>query len=320
MNNSEFITNLKTSFLKKVWRFICKEGFKFLMAFVLTGFIWYTASTLNYIKKIAILIAEQNIEMYTVQTLQYVIIDKAILAINENTKILAESTQEAITTLSTTTQEAIDKVNLANKQREEKIDATLARMAQKPDYEYLKSITVIIREKSTLPNDKTAWMGTGILIKVTHDETIIISNQHVCDFAPNTMCYVDDVENSVEYPLTSVKRNHFDQDIQIMKITGHIQNKQAVKGLATVKPQDQIFVCGNNNGNYYQYSQGWVSGRDKYTNDLIVQTASTHGNSGSPVVDVNGFLVGVVYAGQMIHDWPGTISDTSKAYCIAPKC
>jgi len=302
---SEFITNVKTSIFKKVLKWLGKYSFRLIIIPICFYAFVMQLQTINYVGTIATLIAEQNIEMYQIQAMQYTVMDNAISTINNKVEDLA-----------VTTKTVADTVELASLQRDDKINATLKRLAQKPTYEYLKSITVYLKGK---PKDPTAehgrWGGTGLIIKVTNDETYLLTNKHMCEWEEDSICYAYDVDTKTEYPITLVKSNNFDEDIQVVKFSGHIPGKQAVKGVADSVIQEPVFLCGQNNGTPFVYGEGVVAGVWG-DHDLLIQISSTHGNSGSGIINKDGYLVGLVYAGQILADGDRNIGDPSKAICI----
>jgi len=112
-----------------------------------------------------------------------------------------------------------------------------------------------------------------------------------------------------------VKSNKFSHDIQVVKFSGAIPGKQAVKGLAYAEIQTPVYLVGHNNGNLYIYGEGIVAGWDSESN-LIAQVSATHGNSGSGIINKDGYLVGLVFGSQFLADFPFTIGDSSKAFCV----
>ena len=172
-----------------------------------------------------------------------------------------------------------------------------------------------MRAKSKDIDKHDGWMGTGVVIKITKDATYVVTNNHICTWDADHICYVEDSETKTEYPISLVKSNHFGRDIQIVKFDGVIPGKQAVKGVANASIQDSVYMVGHNNGNLFIYGEGIVAGWDDEKN-LEVQISSTHGNSGSGIINKDGYLVGLIFAGQILHDFPYTIGDSSKAICV----
>jgi len=312
---SEFITNVqKISKIKKIWRWILKYSFRIVITTFLSIYLVGLSLTIDDILKIEVLIAEQNIEMAQIQATQYTIMDDVLIALknkNEQSNAKIEDLANTVTTLGEALQQS-------DAQRNAKIEATLSRMAQKPTYDYLKSITVYLKGKAKDPTIKKGWGGTGVIIKVTKDETYILTNNHMCEWNEDSICYVEDIDTKVEYPITLVKSNHFDEDIQVVKFSGRIPGKQAVKGVADSKIQESVYMVGQNNGTPFVYGEGTVAGTYG-DHDLLLQMSSTHGNSGSGIINKDGYLVGLLYAGQIISPTLWGIADVSHAICINSK-
>jgi len=73
----------------------------------------------------------------------------------------------------------------------------------------------------------------------------------------------------------------------------------------------------DNNGNPFLYSEGTVSGFDRRSGDLIVGMPSGPGNSGSGIFTQDGYLTGILYAGQMFPAVPfGAAIDTAHGICV----
>jgi S1-C subfamily serine protease len=192
------------------------------------------------------------------------------------------------------------------------IEAELAEMKKKPSIEYLDSITVliIVKEKADATEGR---LSTGVVIKQTDDNTYIVTNKHACD--PEKICYVKEGED--EYPVQVVKRNEAGFDVQVVKVAGKIKGKVPVKGLADIERGDKIYVMGHNLGRPFLYAEGVVAGFEKdETSDLIIASPTAPGNSGSGVIDTEGRLVGLVYAGRLINMFQ---MDLTHGICINSK-
>jgi len=208
--------------------------------------------------------------------------------------------------------------------RSQIIEDVLMSEVNKPKYDYLKSITVVLIEQNI--NDKTRGsMGTGVIIKVSADETYIVTNNHVCDWAEDAVCYVKD--GTSQYPISSVKKNSLGDDIQVVKFSGKIEGKQAVIGLKESAIQDRVFMVGHNLGNPFLYAEGTIAGYQRKTDYLVVGMPSGPGNSGSGIITKDGYLTGLLFAGQVLPvialselgesiEVPLGAMDTSHGLCV----
>lgn len=192
------------------------------------------------------------------------------------------------------------------------IENELTAMKKKPSVDYLDSITVLIIMKDSADATE-GWLGTGVVVKETGDSTYIVTNKHVCD--PNKLCWVK--EGDDQYPVTVVKRNEAGYDVQIVKVNGHITGKYPVRGVADTRKGDKIYVMGHNLDRPFLYAEGVVAGfQADETADLIIASPTAPGNSGSGVIDADGKLVGLVYAGQSVSIFQ---MDLTHGLCVNSK-
>ena len=203
------------------------------------------------------------------------------------------------------------KVN-TNNQNKKPVDNTIDT---RPAYDYMKDRIVYMVE--AIGDTGHGGIGTGVVVKVDETGTFILTNKHVCDWAAGNSCYVlgDDKE---KFPITLVKTNEVDHDVQLVKTDKPIPGKVAVKGIKDVKPQERVYFVGNNNGNFFMYSEGTVAGFMRKTGDLLVGAPSGPGNSGSGIFTQDGYLCGILFAGQIfeLEEFGGYTMDTSHAICI----
>jgi len=196
------------------------------------------------------------------------------------------------------------------------LQKSLQLINQKPSDEYLNQITVFIVMKEKVDSEN-GWLGTGVVIKETEDSTYIVTNSHVCK--DGYICYVQEGENT--YPITTVKRSTDDNDVQIIKVSGHIEGKIPVKGIADTQRGNRVYVMGHNLGRPFLYAEGVVAGfYEAQINELIISVATAPGNSGSGVIDANGYLVGLVYAVSAVpQDKFSYTLDLTHAVCVNSK-
>lgn len=203
----------------------------------------------------------------------------------------------------------------------------------KPSYDYLKSITVEIYGEAVVEKDiymcyeedmvgaverlpsteKVGWGGTGVVIKEEAGYTYILTNAHVAgDGKDSAMIYV---QNGNKKQLTEVYKVHELLDMAILKVEGRIKYKNPVKGFAVAKPQDKAYMVGHHLGRPYIYGEGVFAGYDGI--NALIQIPSIYGNSGSGVIDKDGNLIALVYAGSMINFFQ---IDNTHALAIDGEC
>lgn len=196
---------------------------------------------------------------------------------------------------------------------------TINNTLSKPSYDYLRSITVYIFA-SKKDDPQHGWIGTGVIIDLNKGNTIILTNRHVMPNTDDMNYYV--VEDGKKYKLVNIKVSQDEKvDLSLNKVEGLIPGKRAVVGLTDTQPQDSVYMVGSNLGRPFLYAEGTVSGYDSLDDnfDLIVGMPSGPGNSGSGVINKDGKLVGVLYAGSIISEEGIYQMDTSHGVCMNSK-
>lgn len=203
-------------------------------------------------------------------------------------------------------------VDTASKNRDTSILAVMSKEFARPQYDELKSHTVMIIGVESLESDKGV-MGTGVVIKATPEATFIVTNKHVCE--RNMTCYIMDNENHEKYDVQIVKQ-HTKVDIQILKVSGPILGKTPVKGIKEVKHQDKIYIVGHYLGNSFFYAEGVVAGFSREGGDLVIAAPTGPGNSGSGIITQDGYLSGILYAGNIVGEFPYLTLDLTHSLCV----
>jgi hypothetical protein len=318
----------------KIWK-VLVITFKVLRSILTFGFYCWLALSIISIENSLANLRYQNLQMYNLQAEVYTSMISTISKVVDYIKqVNDESNARDV---------AIDNnINKNDKEHNKKIKAVENKVSvndlkieqyialnskryailiddfnkyvEHPSYEYIKSMIVFIVQPSIV-DENHGSIGTGTIVKVTDTETFILTNKHVCDF--ESPCYV--YENKNKYQLTLIKQNEVDHDVQLVKINKVLTGKQAVKGIKDVVPQDKVYMVGHNNGNPFLYSEGTVSGFDKWNGNLIVGMPSGPGNSGSGIFTQDGYLTGLLYAGQIfeVHSFPSL--DTAHGLCVSSK-
>jgi S1-C subfamily serine protease len=257
---------------------------------IILFFLWMGSSIINLQNDVSI-VRKQSTDSYNIQAQVYTKVADAITAIYNYSQSVEQNSIG----------------------RDRAITAYIQQNNEKPEYKYMKSMIVYLVEQSLIDEHKGS-IGTGTVIKVTENETYIITNKHVCDWAEGTTCFV--YQDKEKYTISLVKANEVDHDIQIVKTSKVVPDKVAVKGLKDVKEQDTVYMVGNNNGNPFMYSEGTVSGFDRGTGDMLVGMPSGPGNSGSGIFTKDGYLCGLLYAGQIFNLGFFPSLDTAHGICV----
>ena len=196
---------------------------------------------------------------------------------------------------------------------------------QKPSYDYLKNITVMLEARAedfdNQPKGKRGWLGTGVIIGVTKDFTYILTNRHVAqtDTGEGIKYNLYVLDGDDKYEVTPLKISKDENiDLALVRINGHIAGKSAVIGFGVApEPQDPVYLVGHNLGRPFFYAEGTVSGYDPNENyDLVTNMPTGPGNSGSGIINKDGQLVGLLYAGSIIDQEGIYEMDTSHGICV----
>jgi len=168
-------------------------------------------------------------------------------------------------------------------------------------------------EEDVLFDDEESWYGTGVIIEENKNEYIVATNLHVIGFWG---IYYADVTSSPEIIKYSLKVKMYDgndaeikrvwinedlKDFAIIFIDKSVGEYPKVKVNKDLPSQGaSVYAMGHPLGYDYTFTSGVISGFRKNRSDLgkeyvMLQTDTplNSGNSGGPLVDANGQLIGI---------------------------
>lgn len=169
------------------------------------------------------------------------------------------------------------------------------------------SVDYQVQDKITLATVQKAYFATGFSIAATDVVSFVLTNKHVCDMGPNAN-YTLTLQSGGKVQATFVRVDPF-ADICLLKANGMIPPLKLAKDNAS--QGDRILSIGGPDGAYPLIIEGFVSGyhnmhmRSDSDEDgdfevhfraQVISAPVYPGSSGSPVFDVNGEVVGIVFA------------------------
>lgn len=143
------------------------------------------------------------------------------------------------------------------------------------------------------PEQKAEALGSGFIVS---PEGYIVTNNHVIDNAITIKVTLDD---GTEVPATLVGADP-KSDLAVLKIDApHPLATVSWGDSATLRAGDQILAIGNPFGIGTTVTAGIVSARGRdlhsgpYDDFIQIDAPINHGNSGGPLVDLQGHVVGI---------------------------
>lgn len=136
-------------------------------------------------------------------------------------------------------------------------------------------------------------LGSGFIIS---SDGVIVTNNHVIDGASDIMVTLD---NGTELPATLVGRDA-KSDLAVLKVKSEKPLPTVAWGNSdTLRAGDPILAIGNPFGIGTTVTAGIISARGRdlnsgpYDDFLQIDAPINHGNSGGPLVDISGAVVGI---------------------------
>ena len=123
----------------------------------------------------------------------------------------------------------------------------------------------------------------------------IITNEHVVDGAYSAEIFTD----QAYYDRITILNADKDMDLAILRVDAQDEIPLQINADAQLKPGQRVIAIGHPLGLHKTLSDGLISNVQTIDNvqDVQITAPTSAGSSGSPVLDEEGRVIGVVYAG-----------------------
>ncbi len=167
--------------------------------------------------------------------------------------------------------------------------SSLPSLAQSPKeiYNHAKNSIIYLSFEKIENNQKALNFGTGFIV----EKNLLITNSHLV--AENLIAKDS---NNNEIKIVKVLKNDEKNDLAVILI----ENNKSLESLKLAKNNaeigDEIIVLGNPAGFQNTLSRGLISNLKliKSMNKIIFNAPIAQGSSGSPILNENGEVIGVV--------------------------
>ena len=169
------------------------------------------------------------------------------------------------------------------------------------DKVYYSTVTVI-----AYSNNKQISSGTGFIYKIDDGKAYIMTNNHVIDGADKAVVEFNDDSERIE---STIIGGDIYADIAVLTIEDKGYSTIEIGEVESLKLGDTIFTVGSPMGINYKgtVTKGILSGKERmvevnlsssttdyYMKVLQLDAAVNPGNSGGPLCDVSGKVVGII--------------------------
>ena len=169
------------------------------------------------------------------------------------------------------------------------------------------SVDYISEDKITFSSVGRSYTATGFSIATQNDTSFILTNQHVCNMGAS-VSYVIRTQSGEKVRARFIRADSF-ADICLLQAVAVIQPLTLAKSNAS--QGDRVITIGNPDGVFPIIVDGMVSGYHNMhmQNDSdddgrfevnfraqVISAPIYQGSSGSPVINIDGDVVGVVFA------------------------
>jgi serine protease Do len=184
---------------------------------------------------------------------------------------------------------------------------------------YGSVVIVTVKSDDQVANKTMAGRGTGFFIEVTDEYALIATNHHVIDGWIKDKAFKISIGTATEMWPYEVEVIGHDQvaDVAVLKIFKLDNEDWKALEWATqesIAVGDPVVVIGHGMSMPWTSTQGHVVYKDRYGSRpyslmLQVDAVINQGNSGGPVIDLEGKVVGIaqsIYSpGRQIPGWDG---------------
>jgi S1-C subfamily serine protease len=163
----------------------------------------------------------------------------------------------------------------------------------------LKPLVVVVSPTVKLWNRQeiaSQSFGAGVLLEATQNGYLFATANHVASHSPvrsgGSPPHIMVATASGVWSVAEIIATAAPLDLSLLWVPRHSGNARFVQPLAVPADGEDVFVIGHPEGLKYTLSTGIVSGLREET--IQISAAISPGNSGGPVYDAHGRLIGIV--------------------------